>query len=48
MMILLVDICMIRSDSKQDGTGSGGTYAFNNTLLELWLVFLSDDAYMAK
>ena len=48
MMILLADICMIRSDSKQDGTGSRGAYAFNNALLALWLVVLSDDAYMAQ
>ena len=35
---------MIRSDSKQDGTGLGGAYAFN-ALLALWLIFLGDDAY---
>ena len=39
---------MIRSDSMQDGTGSGGAYDVNNALLELWLVVLGDDAYMAK
>ena len=39
---------MIRSDNKQDGAGSGGTYAFNNALLALWLVVLGDEAYMAK
>jgi len=32
----------------QDGTGSGGAYDVNNALLELWLVVLGDDAYMAK
>ena len=35
---------MIRSDSKQDGTGLGGAYAFN-ALLALWLIVLGDDAY---
>jgi len=39
---------MIRSDNKQDGTGLGGAYTFNNALLALWLVVLGDDAYMAK
>lgn len=39
---------MIRSDNKQDGTGSGGAYAFKDALLALWLVVLGDDAYMAK
>ena len=47
-LILLADICMIRSDSKKDGTSSGGAYAFNNALLALWLVVLGNDAYMAK
>ena len=40
-------ICMIRSDSNQDGTGLGGAYAFN-ALLALWLIVLGDDAYMDK
>ena len=35
---------MIRSDSKQDGIGLGGAYAFN-ALLALWLIVLGDDAY---
>jgi len=30
------------------GTGSGGAYALNNALLELWLEVLGDDTYMAK
>lgn len=47
-MIILVDICMIGSDSKQDVIGLGGGYAFNNALLALWLIVLGDDAYMAK
>jgi len=39
---------MIKSDSNQHGTGSGGAYAFNNALLALWLVVLGDNDYMAK
>ena len=42
-LILLADICMIRYDSKQNGTGSGEAYAFNNALLALRLVVLGDD-----
>jgi len=34
---------MIRYDSKQNGTGSGEAYAFNNALLALRLVVLGDD-----
>ena len=30
------------------GTGSGGAYALNNALLELWLEVFGDDAYVAK
>ena len=30
------------------GTGWGGAYAFNTSLLALWLIVLGDDAYMAK
>ena len=35
---------MIKTDSKQDGIGLGGAYAFN-ALLALWLIVLGDDAY---
>ena len=30
------------------GTGWGGAYAFNNSLLALWLIVLGNNAYMAK